>query len=122
LGHKEVDVARLCEVWPVIKAVPSSILGHIKTNSLYASYIERQDADIRAYRKDETLKLPQDLDFNIIGGLSTEAKQALLATNPNTLGHASRIPGVTPAAVMILMRYLKTTRRGNKRAQTIAAG
>jgi tRNA uridine 5-carboxymethylaminomethyl modification enzyme len=121
LGNKEINFAKVCEVWPNIKAVPSSILAHIKTNSLYASYIERQDADIRAYRKDETLILPKDLDFNIIGGLSTEAKQALLATKPYTLGHASRIPGVTPAAVMILMRYLKGTRRSDKRASTVAA-
>jgi tRNA uridine 5-carboxymethylaminomethyl modification enzyme len=120
LGNKEVDSALLCEVWPDIKAVPGPVLNHIKTNSLYSSYIERQDADIRAYRRDETLKLPIDLDFNAIGGLSTEAKQALLATRPHTLGHASRIPGVTPAAVMILMRYLKTTRRGDKRVSTIA--
>ena len=97
-------------VGPPGNRFPTHILEYIKTNSLYESYIERQDADIKAYRKDERLKLPKDLDFEGIGGLSTEAKQALVKTGPRTLGHASRVPGVTPAAIMILMRHVKTTR------------
>ena len=110
LGRREVSHSKLSEVWPEVKDAPTHILEYIKTNSLYESYIERQDADIKAYRKDERLKLPKDLDFEGIGGLSTEAKQALVKTGPRTLGHASRVPGVTPAAIMILMRHVKTNR------------
>ena len=110
LGRREVSHSKLGEVWPEIKDAPAHIIEYIKTNALYESYIERQDADIRAYRKDERLKLPKDLDFELIGGLSTEAKQALVKTNPRTLGHASRVPGVTPAAIMTLMRHVKTSR------------
>ena len=110
LGRREVSYSELGEVWPEIKDAPTDIIEHIKTNSLYESYIERQDADIKAYRKDEKLELPRDLNFERIGGLSTEAKQALVKTSPRTLGHASRVPGVTPAAIVILMRHVKTSR------------
>ena len=110
LGRREVGYSELGEVWPEIKDAPTDIIEHIKTNSLYESYIERQDADIRAYRKDEKLELPKNLNFEHIGGLSTEAKQALVKTSPRTLGHASRVPGVTPAAIVILMRHVKTGR------------
>ena len=111
LGRREVSHSKLSEVWPEVKDVPIHVLEYIKTNSLYESYIERQDADIKAYRKDEQLQLPKDLDFEGIGGLSTEAKQALVKTGPRTLGHASRVPGVTPAAIMILMRHVKTKKK-----------
>jgi tRNA uridine 5-carboxymethylaminomethyl modification enzyme len=110
LGRREVSYSELGEVWPEIKDAPTDVIEHIKTNSLYESYIERQDADIKAYRKDEKLELPRDLNFERIGGLSTEAKQALVKTSPRTLGHASRVPGVTPAAIVILMRHVKTSR------------
>ena len=120
LGRREVSHSKLSEIWPEVKDAPTHILEYIRTNSLYESYIERQDADIKAYRKDERLKLPKDLDFEGIGGLSTEAKQALVKTGPRTLGHASRVPGVTPAAIMILMRHVKTNRsrvKGQANAQ-----
>ena len=117
LGRREVSYSELGEVWPEIKDAPIDIVEHIKTNSLYESYIERQDADINSYRKDEKLELPKDLNFERIGGLSTEAKQALIKTSPRTLGHASRIPGVTPAAIVILMRHVKTS-RSKARANT----
>ena len=110
LGRREMSHSELGKIWPEIKDVPTDIIEHIKTNSLYESYIERQDADINSYRKDEKLELPKDLNFEHIGGLSTEAKQALVKTSPRTLGHASRVPGVTPAAIVILMRHVKTSR------------
>ena len=121
LGNKDINFLKLCKVWPEIKEVSRPVLEFVKTNSLYESYITRQDADIRAYRKDEMLMLPSNLNFESIGGLSSEAKQALISTKPRTLGHASRVPGVTPAAVMILMRYVKSGKTQGKKASIVAA-
>src|SRR3546814_15238828 len=64
--------------------------------SLYAGYMDRQEADIRAFRRDEALPLPPDLDYATVGSLSTEVRQQLAAARPATLGAASRISGVTP--------------------------
>ena len=121
LGNKDINFLKICKVWPEIKEVSRPVLEFVKTNSLYESYITRQDADIRAYRKDEMLMLPSNLSFESIGGLSSEAKQALISTKPRTLGHASRVPGVTPAAVMILMRYVKSGKTQGKKASIVAA-
>jgi tRNA uridine 5-carboxymethylaminomethyl modification enzyme len=69
--------------------------------------MERQEADIRAFHKDEALFLPESLDYGEIGGLSTEARQKLSTAKPDTLGAAARIPGVTPAALTALLRYVR---------------
>ena len=68
----------------------------------------RQDADIRSYRKDEALRLPDSINYQGIGGLSNEVREALDAAKPQTLGQAARIPGMTPAAVLALMRHVKS--------------
>ena len=73
----------------------------------YAGYLERQEADILAFRKDEGLRLPADLDYAAVPSLSNEARQKLALARPASLGAASRIPGVTPAAVLALLRYVK---------------
>ena len=70
-------------------------------------YLDRQDADIRAFRRDEALKIPNDLDFSNISGLSNEAKTKLEEGRPATLAAASRISGITPAALTVLLAYVK---------------
>ncbi|UCH75435.1 MAG: tRNA uridine-5-carboxymethylaminomethyl(34) synthesis enzyme MnmG, partial [Rhodospirillales bacterium] len=79
----------------------------IETEALYAGYLERQQADIDAFRRDEQLCLPDDLDYATIGGLSNEMRQKLDAARPATLGAASRISGVTPAALVALLRHVR---------------
>ena len=69
--------------------------------------MDRHEADIAAFRKDEALKLPSDLDYSQVGSLSNEVRSKLELAKPETLGAASRIPGVTPAAVIALMRHVK---------------
>jgi tRNA uridine 5-carboxymethylaminomethyl modification enzyme len=73
----------------------------------YAGYLKRQDADIHAFRRDEALSLPADLDYDAIPSLSTEVREKLKAARPATLGAAGRISGVTPAALTILLRYVR---------------
>lgn len=108
LGQVKGAVEGLISVWPEIADVGSSTLDAVRTDSLYSGYVTRQDADIRSYRKDEALRIPADLDFSSIGGLSNEVQEVLTTTRPGTLGQAARVPGVTPAAVLALMRYVKS--------------
>jgi tRNA uridine 5-carboxymethylaminomethyl modification enzyme len=114
LGRPGLDLARLSAVWPALLEVPADIGGQIETEGLYASYLERQERDIDAFRRDEQLMLPEGLDYETIGGLSNEARQKLTSARPETLGAASRISGVTPAALVALLRHVK---RGEARSR-----
>jgi tRNA uridine 5-carboxymethylaminomethyl modification enzyme len=107
LPYPEVDMARLGVIWPELGSMSPSIARQIEIEALYSGYLARQDADIRAYRRDEELTLPRDLDFTAIGGLSNEMRQRLTAARPATLGAAGRLQGVTPAALVALLRYVK---------------
>lgn len=112
IAHPAVGYDRTLELWPELAAVNPQILRQIEVDALYQGYMARQEQDIRAYRKDEELTLPADLDYNKIGGLSTENRQRLAQIAPETLGAAARIPGVTPAAVVALLRYTKKRAHG----------
>jgi tRNA uridine 5-carboxymethylaminomethyl modification enzyme len=112
IAHPAVGHDRTLELWPELAAVNPQILRQIEVDALYQGYMARQEQDIRAYRKDEDLTLPADLDYNRVGGLSTENRQRLSQIAPETLGAAARIPGVTPAAVVALLRYTKKRAHG----------
>jgi tRNA uridine 5-carboxymethylaminomethyl modification enzyme len=75
--------------------------------------MDRQTADIRAFRRDEALRLPDDLDIDAVGGLSNEVRQKLKTGRPTTLGAAARIPGVTPAALTALLRHVRRERNAD---------
>lgn len=107
LRYPEVTIARMAALWPALAALAPAVSEQIEIEGRYAGYLERQDADIRAFRKDEALALPEDLDIDDIGSLSIEVRQKLRQTRPATLGAAARIPGVTPAAVIALLRHVK---------------
>jgi tRNA uridine 5-carboxymethylaminomethyl modification enzyme len=107
LGHGEIDLARLARIWPELAAIRPDVAEQITIDARYASYLERQEADIRAFRRDEALALPDELDYAAVGSLSTEARQKLEAARPATLGAAGRIPGVTPAALIALLKHVK---------------
>jgi tRNA uridine 5-carboxymethylaminomethyl modification enzyme len=94
-------------IWPELNAIPSGILEQLMADSLYAGYLERQEADIAAFRKDEGLPLPPNLDYRAVAGLSAELVQKLDRVRPSTLGQASRIEGMTPAAVTALLLSVK---------------
>jgi len=79
----------------------------MEIEAAYAGYLDRQDADIIAFRRDEDMRLPADLDYDVIGGLSNEAKDKLGTVRPATLGQAARIEGLTPGAITALLGYLK---------------
>lgn len=97
----------LARVWPEILGVDRDILDQIKIDSTYSGYLDRQEIDIAAFRKDEALILPVDLDYSKVGSLSTEIRMKLSEARPATLGAAARISGVTPAAIIALLRFVK---------------
>lgn len=98
------DVAR---VWPELQAIPPAIVEQVEIDATYSGYLDRQEADVMAFRRDEALTLPADFDYSQVGSLSTEIRQKLDLAKPATLGAASRIPGVTPAAIIALLRFVK---------------
>ena len=107
LGYRNIGLHRLAALWPEIRGIPPQIAGQIEIEAGYAGYLERQEADIRAFRRDEALAIPEDLDFDAIPGLSTEVRGKLRQARPATLGQAARISGVTPAALTVLLGHVR---------------
>ena len=118
LAYDGVDFAKLRGVWPELNAVTPQVAEQMEIEAQYAGYLDRQEADIVAFRKDEDMRLPADLDYRAIGGLSNEAKDKLSAVRPATLGQAARIEGMTPGAITAVLGYLK---RASKKADGRAA-
>jgi tRNA uridine 5-carboxymethylaminomethyl modification enzyme len=113
LALAEITLEKIAELCPAIVGQPAELLEQVQIDSRYAGYLTRQEADIRAFRKDESLRLSPDLAYDKIGGLSNEARQKLAAVRPITLGAASRIPGITPAALTALLRYVQRSDRSD---------
>jgi tRNA uridine 5-carboxymethylaminomethyl modification enzyme len=107
LRYPGIDLGVLSRIWPELSGFTADIAEQIEIDARYAGYIERQEADILAFRKDESLVLPDDIDYDAIGSLSNEIRQKLRAGRPATLGAAARISGVTPAALIALLRHVK---------------
>jgi len=107
LAYPGVDLARLVDIWAQLASIPKEIGAQIEIDGRYAGYLERQENDIAAFRRDEALRLPRDLDYGSIGSLSTEIRQKLDAARPETLGAAARVAGVTPAALVALLRHVR---------------
>jgi tRNA uridine 5-carboxymethylaminomethyl modification enzyme len=107
MRHPDVNWARLQTIWPELAAISPEIAEQVEIDGQYAGYLERQDAEIRAFRRDENLVLPRDLDYAAVGSLSTEARLKLSAARPENLGAAARISGVTPAALIALLQHVK---------------
>ncbi len=112
LGYPGIDLPRLAQIWPELAGMSAEIAEQLEIDGKYAGYLERQDADIQAFRRDEALSLPADLDYDVVGSLSNEIRSKLSAARPATLGAAARISGVTPAALVALLKYV---RRGDLR-------
>ena len=114
MRYPEIDFEVLKKVWPELANIPANIAEQIEIDAQYAGYIQRQEADIKAFRRDEALLIPENLDFNVVGSLSNEMRIKLSECRPETLGAAMRIPGVTPAALVVLLRYIKRKSKDEK--------
>ena len=107
LGYPTISWDDLAAIWPALTKVSPEAKEQVEIDALYAGYLDRQEADIVAFRKDEDLRLPANLDYAAIGGLSAEIRQKLAAARPATLGQAGRIEGVTPGALTALLAHVK---------------
>ena len=107
LVFKNIDRKKLENIWPKIKEIPNDIFEELETKSIYKGYVERQLQDINDLKKDEELKLPRNLDYNKIPNLTNEVLDKLNYIKPKNLGEITRISGVTPAAVINILRFVK---------------
>jgi tRNA uridine 5-carboxymethylaminomethyl modification enzyme len=112
LSHPDIGVARLARIWPRLGELSPKIAEQIEIDAKYDVYLSRQAADIAAYRRDESLELPEDLDYAQLRGLSNEVRHKLTSLRPRTVGQAGRIDGITPAALTLLVAHLKRKKRG----------
>ncbi len=124
LGYPSIGIAQLTSVWPEFGALAPKIAEQLEIDAKYAVYLDRQAADVAAYRRDETLELPPALDYDDLRGLSMEVRQKLAAIRPRTLGQAGRIDGVTPAALTLLAAHVRRKMRrapGDQSAEAAAS-
>ena len=103
LSYPHAGREAVFRLWPELADIPEAILEQLAADSVYAGYLDRQEADIEAFRREEALTLPDDMDYASVAGLSAELVQKLNRIRPATLGQASRIEGMTPAAVTAVL-------------------
>ncbi|MFP1130473.1 tRNA uridine-5-carboxymethylaminomethyl(34) synthesis enzyme MnmG [Asticcacaulis sp. W401b] len=112
LSYDTCSRDKLEAVWPELKDWSDSVFEQIEIDALYSGYLGRQAAEIDAFRKDENLALPEDLDYALVGGLSNEAREKLSRVRPLTLGQARRIEGMTPGALTALLFHVRNLKKG----------
>jgi tRNA uridine 5-carboxymethylaminomethyl modification enzyme len=116
LAYPDFGMAEVSRIWPELGALAPAIAEQLEIDAKYSVYLDRQAADIAAYRRDEALALPDDLDYAAMTGLSHEVRQKLATIRPRTLGQAGRIDGVTPAALTLLAAHMRRPRRSERKA------
>ncbi len=107
LTLEDIGMDEILPLWPSLSSIPAELHAQLEADCRYAGYLGRQQADIEALRRDEALTIPSFTDFAAIGGLSAESKDILSRFQPETIGHANRLPGMTPAAVIAVLRHIK---------------
>jgi len=105
------DFSSVTRIWPELGSIPADIIEQLEIDAQYAGYLDRQDADIVAFRRDENRALPASLNYSAVIGLSNEVRQKLERIRPATLGQAARIEGVTAAALTLVLAHLKAARK-----------
>jgi tRNA uridine 5-carboxymethylaminomethyl modification enzyme len=118
LSHPNIGIAELAKIWPRFADLPPKIAEQVEIDAKYEVYLSRQAADIAAYRRDESLHLPEGLDYSRLPGLSTEVCQKLNSARPRTIAQAAQMDGITPAALTLLVAHL---RRIGQRPKAAAA-
>ena len=107
LSQKGVHMDKIREIWPEIPYISKEIDDQLEINAHYRGYLKKQNADILAFKRDENLKIPQNVNYDDLSGLSNEVKSKFKQIRPKTMGQALRIDGITPAAAYILLSHLK---------------
>ena len=107
MGHRKVNMAKIRQIFSDIPPFPVSIEKQVVTDAHYMGYLKRQARDIKSFKKDESVIIPNNINYENLSGLSNEVKSKLISIRPKTLGQAIRIDGITPAAVIILLSHIK---------------
>jgi tRNA uridine 5-carboxymethylaminomethyl modification enzyme len=107
LSLDSVGFADILPLWPELSTIPNNLHAQLVADCRYAGYLGRQQADIDTLRRDEAVAIPTSTDFSAVGGLSTESCDILQKHQPETIGHANRLSGLTPAAVVAVLRHVK---------------
>jgi tRNA uridine 5-carboxymethylaminomethyl modification enzyme len=110
LSQNGVTLDNLRKIWDNIPHFDKNIDEQVEIDAHYSGYLKRQSHDIAAFKKDESISIPDDIDYDHFSGLSNEIKSKLKLIKPHTLGQALRIDGVTPAAAIILLAFIKKSR------------
>src|ERR1700730_17893313 len=119
LSYPDIGIGDVARIWPNLAELPPKIAEQLEIDAKYQVYLSRQAADVESYRRDESVALPDDLDYAALPGLSNEVRHKLQTHRPRTIGHAGRIDGITPAALTLLVAHLR--RQGRKSARGAVA-
>ncbi|ATN36552.1 tRNA uridine-5-carboxymethylaminomethyl(34) synthesis enzyme MnmG [Rhizobium sp. ACO-34A] len=111
LSYPDIGWADICRIWPELSEVSPKMSEAVSIDALYSAYIDRQAHDIAGMRSEEERLIPRDFDFHALSGLSNELKQKLTAAQPWSIAQAARIDGMTPAAIALLVGYIKKNER-----------
>jgi len=122
LSFPSIGIETLRGIWPRLGDFPAKILEQLEIDAKYHVYLSRQAADIAAFRRDESLELPDGLDYAGVKGLSNEARQKLASIKPRTIGQAGRIDGMTPAALTLLVAHVRSARGHGRKGRSQSAG
>jgi tRNA uridine 5-carboxymethylaminomethyl modification enzyme len=114
LAFSGINLARLSAIWPQIASIEPKIAAQLEVDARYAAYVDRQEAEVLAFRREESVRIPPDFDYRNVASLSAEIRNRLEAARPATLAQAQRMEGMTPAALMLLLSHLR--RPGRKSA------
>lgn len=106
LAYPDISIVNLSRIWPELSALDSKVAEAVEIHATYAVYMDRQNADIAATKRDEDRLIPKDFDYASLSGLSNELKQKLEKTRPENLSQAAKVEGMTPAAISLLIAFL----------------
>jgi tRNA uridine 5-carboxymethylaminomethyl modification enzyme len=111
LAYPDVTFASLCRIWPELSETTQEIAQQVERDALYANYIDRQNNDVAAMKRDEAHSIPADFNYDSMAGLSNELRNKLQTSRPETLAQAGRIDGMTPAALTLILVKLRQSAR-----------
>jgi tRNA uridine 5-carboxymethylaminomethyl modification enzyme len=115
LAYAGIDFRRLASIWPELNDVDSATAERLETEARYAVYLDRQEADFAAIRREEQRLIPTDLDFSLVPGLSNELKQKIRERSPRSIADAQRIDGMTPAAISLIIAHIRNAEEAASR-------
>ena len=115
LSYPDIGIGELARIWPAFAELDAKVAEQVEIDAKYEVYLSRQAADVESYRRDESLVLSDDINYAALAGLSNEVRHKLQTHRPRTIGHASRIDGITPAALTLLVAHMRRQERKTSR-------